>query len=61
MDNCTFKIEGNKLTITVPNLKAEGRPSSSGKRKIVAGTNGFVAIDHESGAQVSLNVTVPNK
>lgn len=60
MKNCTIKVNGDKLVIEVPNLKADGRESASKKTKIIAETGGFVLIDHPSGAKVSLNVTVPN-
>jgi hypothetical protein len=59
MENCKFEVKGDTLTITVPNLKAAGKKSASGKTKLIAGTGGFVAVDHASGAKVSLNVTVP--
>jgi hypothetical protein len=60
MDNVKYEVKGDTLTITVPNLKAAGKVSQSGKTKLVAGTGGFVNVDHPSGAKFSLNVTVPN-
>jgi hypothetical protein len=59
MDNMTMKVEGNKLIITILDLKANGKKSASGKTKIIAGTGGFTGVDHASGAKVSVNVTVP--
>ncbi len=61
MDNIEVKVQGDKLMITVPNLKAAGRPSSTGKTMVIATTNGFMAVDHASGAKVMVNVTIPKK
>lgn len=60
MNNVSMKVNGDVLTITV-DLKAKGTASKSGKTSIIAGTGGFVAVDHKSGAKVSLNVTVPKE
>jgi hypothetical protein len=60
MENLKIEVKGDGLLITVPNLKAKGKISKSGKTKIVAGTGGFIAVDHPSGAKVSVNVTVPS-
>lgn len=57
MDNCKIDIKGDVMTITVPNLKAAGKPSKTGKTKLIATTNGFVAAGD---VKVMLNVTIPN-
>lgn len=59
MDNLTVKVDGDKLVLTVPNLKAAGKDSKTGKTKLIAGTGGYVTIDHPSGAKVMVNVIVP--
>jgi hypothetical protein len=59
MDNLKIEVKGDGLFITVPNLKVKGKASKTGKTNIVAGTGGFVTVDHPSGAKVSVNVTVP--
>lgn len=60
MDNLKIDIKGDVMTITVPNLKAAGRVSSTGKTKLIASTGGYVATDHASGAKVMVNITIPN-
>jgi hypothetical protein len=61
MENLKLEVKGDGLLITVPNLKAAGKPSSTGKTKLVASTGGYVTLDHPSGAKVMVNVTIPNK
>lgn len=54
------EIKGDKLVLTIDISKAtleNAKPSSSGKTKIVASTNGFVGFGP---VKVSLNATVPN-
>ncbi len=53
-ENVLVRIEGNKMLIAV-DLSQEGRPSSSGKTKLVGTTSGFKGISPE--VAVSLNVT----
>jgi hypothetical protein len=57
VDNVDMKVVGDKLTITV-DLKAKGKPSSTGKTLLIASTRGAVAVDHNRGVKVALNVTV---
>ena len=60
MENITIKVDGDKLVVTIPNLKAEGELSSTGKTKLIASTHGAVEIDHpRRGLKLALNVTVP--
>lgn len=59
MENLNVKVDGDKLTLTVPNLKASGKDSKTGKTKLIAGTGGYIALDHPSGAKVMVNVIVP--
>lgn len=55
MENITYKLDGNTLNITVPDVTKNLGPSASGKSQIVAGTGGFVVVD---GAGVSFAVNV---
>ena len=61
MSNLDVKIDGNKLIITVLDVTAAGRPSSTGKTRIIAGTHGPLLVDHPavSGLKIALNVMVP--
>lgn len=49
-----IQVNGKQMVITA-DIEA-GRPSKTGKTKIVASTNGFVSVD--GGYKVSLNVIV---
>ena len=51
-----IKVEGHTLTITCP--LGSGVPSSTGKSRIMATTNGFVPAGN-SDLKVSLNVIKP--
>ena len=53
MKNCTMKVEGNTLTITV-DLSQDNGPSKSGKTRIIASTEGNQAV--QPGVKVGLNV-----
>jgi hypothetical protein len=55
----TMKTDGDKLVITIQNMKAAGKDSKTGKTKLIAGTGGYVAVDHPSGAKLMVNVIVP--
>ncbi len=60
MENITYVVEGDKLVITIPDLKAKGKPSSTGKTMLIASSQGAVPIEHKrSGIKFALNVTVP--
>ena len=61
MDNIDVKVDGNKLVITVLDVTARGKESSTKKRRIIAGTGGALAIDHPKvkGITIALNVMVP--
>ena len=59
MRNITTEIKGNKLTITVDISKPtiSGSPmSKSGKNKLVASTEGVVAVNGADGIKIGLNV-----
>lgn len=60
MDNVTFTLKGNILTITV-DVSKPGTPSSTGKTRLIASTRGAAAIEHPrvKGLKAALNVTVP--
>jgi len=60
MDNIEVKVEGNKLVITVLDLN-RGKPSSTGKTRLIASTGGSLPVDHPKikGLKVALNVMVP--
>lgn len=60
MDNVTFKVSGNTLTITV-DLSRPGTLSSTGKTMLIASTRGAAAVDHPriKGIKAALNVTTP--
>lgn len=61
MDNITMKLEKNILTITV-DVSKPGHPSTSGKTKLLATTNGTVKIPGgPEGLAAGINVWVPNK
>lgn len=60
MNNVQMEVKGDKLIMTV-DLKGDGVVSKSGKTKLIAGTGGFVAVSHASGAKVSVNVTIPKE
>jgi hypothetical protein len=61
MDNVKFTIEKDELVIRV-NLKNPGRPSSSGKTKLIGTTEGTVKIPGSlDGLAMGVNVWVPNK
>ncbi len=57
MQNVEYKIEKNKLVITVDLSKRLG-PSKSGKTNIIATTAGNVAVGNE-GVKLGLNVYIP--
>ena len=61
MGNLDVKIDGDKLVITVLDVTAAGRPSSTGKTRIIASTQGPLLVDHPkvAGLKLSLNVMVP--
>ena len=61
MDNIDVKVDGNKVVITVLDVTARGKESSTGKTRIIAGTGGALPVDHPKvkGIRVALNVTVP--
>lgn len=61
MYTMTIDKDGN---FTIKGKLTEGRPSSSGKTKIVASTGGFMQtgqVYKEQPVSLSLNITVPNK
>lgn len=60
MNNVEMEVKGNKLIMTV-DLSAKGAVSKTGKTMIIAGTGGFVAVNHATGAKVSVNVTIPKE
>ncbi len=52
-ENVEISFEEGKIVITVPDAKAEGRPSSTGKSKVIATTKGYARFGNLG---VSLNV-----
>ena len=61
MGNIDVKVDGNKLVITVLDVTAEGRPSSTGKTRIIASSQGPLLVDHPAapGLKINLNVMAP--
>jgi hypothetical protein len=61
MDNIDVKVDGKKLVITVLDVTARGKASSTGKTRLIAGTGGALAVDHPTvkGLKIALNVMVP--
>jgi hypothetical protein len=61
MENIEVKVDGDKLIITIPDVTNHGRPSSTGKTRLIATTAGSVPVDRPKikGLKVALNVTVP--
>jgi hypothetical protein len=61
MENVEIKVDGNKLVITVLDVTASGKPSSTGKTRLIASTGGAFPVDHPKvkGIKVALNVMVP--
>ena len=61
MGNIDVKVDGNKLVITVLDVTAEGRPSSTGKTRIIASTQGPLLVEHPkvAGLKININVMVP--
>ena len=62
MENVEMTLTGNKLVITVPDVRnPDAKLSESKKTRLVASTRGAVPIDHPSvkGLKLALNLTVP--
>jgi hypothetical protein len=61
MENIEVKVDGNKLVITVLDVTSPGKPSSTGKTRLIASTGGSLPVDHPKikGLKVALNVMVP--
>lgn len=58
MKNCTMKVEGTKLTITVDLSERHGL-SSTGKSETVASTEGNQPVEGFPAIKVGLNVFTP--
>ena len=59
--NVKGEIRGDHLVLTIDlsaKAKKRARPSSTGKTKLIATTNGFI---NYGGVKVSLNATIPLK
>lgn len=55
MFNITYTFKGDALVITVPDFKAQGRPSGSGKTNVIASTEGWGhGLASPDGAQMTL-------
>ena len=61
MENCTITVKGGKIIIEIPDPKATGSRSSTGKSMVIASTRGAVPVDvpNRPGVKVALNVTAP--
>ena len=61
MENMEVKVDGNKLVITILDVTNPGKPSSTGKTRLIASTGGPLPVDHPKvkGLKVALNVMVP--
>jgi hypothetical protein len=61
MENMEVKVDGNKLVITILDVTNPGKPSSTGKTRLIANTGGSLPVDHPKikGLKVALNVMVP--
>lgn len=55
MRNVEFKVEKNKLTITI-DLGKEGKPSKSGKSVVIGSTEGNIEIPGQAGLHAGVNV-----
>jgi hypothetical protein len=44
MDNIEVKVDGNKLVITVLDVTNRGKPSSTGKTRLIASTGGSLPV-----------------
>ncbi len=60
MENVEYKIEKNKLVITVDLSKRLG-PSKSGKTEMIATTKGNTTLGTADGIKFGLNVYAPSK
>ena len=54
------KVEGDKLTITIPLAKTP-RPSSTGKSLVLFSTEGFIPVGDGGDMRVNINVIRPRK
>lgn len=62
MDNVKFEIVKGELVIRVKVDGIDGKPSSSGKTKLLGTTSGTIKIPGgPDGLAMGLNVWVPNK
>jgi hypothetical protein len=61
VDNVKIEISGDQVLIRILDIKAEGRPSSTGKSMLIASTGGTVPVDHPQrpGLKIALNAMVP--
>lgn len=59
MDNVKMEVKGDVLNIAI-NLKAQGKPSSSGKSQVIATTSGNAAVPGAEGVKIGLNCYRPN-
>jgi hypothetical protein len=61
VENMEVKVDGNKLVITILDVTNPGKPSSTGKTRLIASTGGALPVDHPKikGLKVALNVMVP--
>jgi hypothetical protein len=60
-ENIEYKVEGNKLIMTV-DLKAKGELSKTGKTRLIASSRGAEPVDcngARKGVKVAINVMVP--
>ncbi|SDK00531.1 hypothetical protein SAMN05216338_107922 [Bradyrhizobium sp. Rc2d] len=59
--NVRGELKGEQLILTIDlsaKAQKQARPSSTGKTKLIATTNGFINYGH---VKVSLNATIPLK
>jgi hypothetical protein len=59
MRNVEYKLEGKKLTITIPDVTVDLGPSSGGKTHLVASSGGNQEIAGFPGLKVGVNAFRP--